>query len=93
MTGFFYWIDQNLFLKVQVQAAAKKEGIRSPHMGHLKIAVAKPPVDGKANLQLRRLLARELKTPVSRVQIVKGHKRSIKSIRIDNPGRIPEWLS
>lgn len=40
----------------------------------LQVRVVRPPVDGEANLAIRRLLATELDLPLSRVRLVAGER-------------------
>ena len=51
--------------------------------GTLRVRVAAPPVDGAANEALRRLLARELRVPVSAVRIVAGAGARRKAVEVD----------
>jgi uncharacterized protein len=56
----------------------------------LKIRVAAPPEDGRANLAIREWLAKQLGVRARDVQIVSGHASPMKSVRIANlaPGAI-----
>lgn len=59
-------------LSLHVQPGAKKTGIAGEHGGALKIRLAAPPVDGKANECLLRFLAEALRLPKSSVTLVSG---------------------
>lgn len=48
----------------------------------LKIRVAAPPVDGKANKELIQYLAKNLGVPKSEIEIVSGHTNKRKRIRL-----------
>ncbi len=48
----------------------------------LKVRVAAPPVKGKANRALIRLLAKALGVSSSQVEIVSGHKARHKTVRV-----------
>ncbi|MBW6440514.1 DUF167 domain-containing protein [Patescibacteria group bacterium] len=48
----------------------------------LKIYLTAVPVDGKANKELVKLLAKELKIAKSKITIIKGEKKSEKIIEI-----------
>jgi uncharacterized protein YggU (UPF0235/DUF167 family) len=50
----------------------------------LTVYVTEIPENGKANKALIQLLAREYKIPVSKIQIVRGHKGREKMIRIED---------
>ena len=66
-------------LSVHVQPKASTTECVGIHGDALKIRVAAPPVDGAANEELIRFLARQLSIPVTSVQIKSGaagrHKR------------------
>jgi uncharacterized protein (TIGR00251 family) len=66
-------------LSVHIQPKASITECVGLHGAAIKIRVAAPPVDGAANDELIRLLARQLSTPLASVQIQSGasgrHKR------------------
>jgi uncharacterized protein (TIGR00251 family) len=51
--------------------------------GTLHVRLRAPPVDGKANEALRRLLADRLGVALSAVQIVSGEMSRTKRVRVD----------
>ncbi len=75
---------------VRVAPRASKTAAAGTHDGALKVRVAAPPVEGAANDELVRYLARALGVPRSAVQIVAGH--SSKSKRVRAEGARPESL-
>jgi uncharacterized protein (TIGR00251 family) len=50
--------------------------------GVLRVRVAAPPVDGAANEELLRTLAKALGVPLRNVAITRGHTARIKHIRV-----------
>ncbi len=66
-------------LTVHIQPRASTTECVGIHGDAIKIRVAAPPVDGAANDQLIRFLARQLSVPITSVQIHSGaggrHKR------------------
>ena len=56
-----------LTFKVRVVPRASRSEISGEHDGSLRIRIAAPPVDGAANEELVRLLARKLGVPRSAV--------------------------
>lgn len=66
-------------LTVHIQPKASTTECVGVHGDAIKIRVAAPPVDGAANDELIRFLARQLSTPLTSVQIQSGasgrHKR------------------
>lgn len=59
-------------IKIRVQPKARRSGIDGVHGDALKVRVAAPPVDGKANAAVVALLAQELGVARSAVSITVG---------------------
>ena len=59
-------------LKVKVKPNSKQQNIREEPDGSLKIALKSPPVDGKANQELIKLLAKKFDLPKSEIIIKSG---------------------
>jgi uncharacterized protein (TIGR00251 family) len=51
--------------------------------GVLQARVTAPPVDGKANLSLCRLIAKRLRVAPSKVSVVRGEKSRDKLVRVE----------
>ena len=71
--------DGNVMLTVHVQPGARRSEIVGPHGDALKVRVAAPPVDGKANVAVVTLLAELLDAPV---ELVAGASSRRKRLRI-----------
>lgn len=71
-----------LFFTVRVAPRASKSEIAGEHDGALKVRVASPPVDGAANAELVRLLAKTFGVARSDVEIVGGQTAKTKQIKI-----------
>jgi len=69
-------------LRVRIQPRAKREEIAGMRNGALLVRVTAPPVDGKANAALCRLLARRLGVAPSAVAVVQGHTGRDKLVEI-----------
>lgn len=67
---------------VHVVPRASRNGIEGEHAGALKVRLTAPPVDGRANEALRRILAERLDVPVSAVRIVAGGSSRTKRVSI-----------
>jgi uncharacterized protein (TIGR00251 family) len=65
-----------------VQPRAAKNALVGFHGRALKVKVTAPPVDGKANDAICRLIARWVGVPPSRVEVVAGHSSRSKRIRL-----------
>lgn len=71
-----------IYLSIYVQPGAKKTAVDGVHHGHLKIRLAAPPIEGKANDALCRFLKEILKISRKDIAIVKGEKSRIKTVAI-----------
>ena len=67
---------------VRVVPRASKSEVVGEHDGALKVRIASPPVDGAANAELIKLLAKLLKIPKSDVEIVGGESSRSKQVRV-----------
>jgi uncharacterized protein (TIGR00251 family) len=67
---------------VSVKTSSKNERIVGADNGLLKIEVSAPPVEGKANGAVTKLIARSLDIAPSRVSIVAGLKSKKKRIAV-----------
>jgi len=78
-------------LRVHVQPRAGRPGVVGRHGDALKIRVAAPPVDDRANAAVVELIARLAGVSSSSVAVVSGGRSRAKRVRIDGVG--PEPLS
>jgi uncharacterized protein (TIGR00251 family) len=69
-------------IRLRVQASARRDELVGFRDGILIVRVATPPIEGRANESLRRLLAERLHVPKSSVTIVRGHRSRDKVIHI-----------
>lgn len=74
--------DGSLTLTLHIQPGAKKTQCAGLHGDALKIRLAAPPVDGKANEALIRFLADTLGIPRSGVTLKSGHSARRKVIEV-----------
>lgn len=71
-----------LTFDVRVVPRASKTSAAGEHDGALRVRVAAPPVDGAANAELVRFIARALGVPARDVEIVGGHASKSKRVRV-----------
>lgn len=69
-------------LDVRVQPASSVTTVVGELGAELKIRLAAPPVDGKANAELVRYLAKQLGVPRSAVGVVRGQASRSKTVRV-----------
>ncbi len=71
----------DLTFAVHVVPRAAKSEIIGQHDGALKVRLAAPPVEGAANRELIRVLAKFLKLPQNAIEIVSGCNSKRKIVR------------
>lgn len=75
--------DGNLIFNVRVVPKSSKSEIVGEHDGALKIKIKSPPIDGAANAELIKVLAKFFDVPKSAVEILKGQTSKTKQIKIE----------
>lgn len=86
------WLGQQLELTLHVQPKASRDQFCGLHGDAIKLAITAPPVDGKANAHIVKLLATWFGVSKSAVELVRGDTSRQKTIRIQSPDKIPEEL-
>jgi len=76
--------DGSVTFKVCVVPRSSKSEIVGEHYRSLKIRLTAPPVDGAANAELIKLLAKHFGVSKADIQIVGGEASKNKRIKIDN---------
>jgi uncharacterized protein (TIGR00251 family) len=74
--------DGALTLDIVVAPRASRPGLGPVVGDRLRVAVAAPPVDGKANAAVIELLAKTLGVPRGAVEIVRGETGRKKTVRL-----------
>ncbi len=74
-----------VLLNIWVQPNAPRSAFAGLHGDRLKIRIASPPVDGKANEELVRFLGKALSLPRSRVKLIAGETSRGKTVRLEDP--------
>jgi uncharacterized protein (TIGR00251 family) len=85
----FYRIDsagERLTLVVHIQPNAPRSRAVGLHGDALKLQIAAPPADNKANIALIDFLHRWFKVPKRQIIIKQGARGRRKVVEIDNPG-------
>jgi uncharacterized protein (TIGR00251 family) len=84
-----------LVLALHVQPGAKRTAVDGTHGDALKVRLAAPPVDGKANTELLRFLADAFGVPLRNVVLVRGETSRQKVVRVNVPAIRPDrdWES
>ena len=73
-----------LSFNVRVVPRASQSEMAGEHDGALKVRIASAPVDGAANAELIKFLAKQFRVSRGDIEIVGGHKSKNKRIKISN---------
>ena len=76
-----------LTFKVRVVPRASRSEVVGEHDGTLRVRVAAPPVEGAANEELIRTLARFFDVPIRAVEITSGQASKLKQVRVKGANR------
>lgn len=80
-------------MNLYVQPKASRDSWQGLHGEELKLSITAPPVDGKANSHITKLLAKQFKVAKSQVQLEKGELGRHKRVRIIAPKQIPTEIA
>jgi uncharacterized protein len=70
-------------LRVRLQPRASREEIAGERGGRLLVRVTAPPLEGRANEALRKLIAKHAGIAKSRVSVVRGERSRDKVVRVE----------
>ena len=70
-------------IQVRVQPRARRDELLGLRDGRLLVGVTAPPVDGKANAAVRKVLANAAGIPPTRVSVVRGERSRDKLVRFE----------
>ena len=85
--------DEASWLDLSVVPNAKRTGADGLHDGALRVRLAAPPVDGKANAQVCEWVADELGLPKRAVRVLRGPASRRKQLEIDlDAAAVAAWL-
>lgn len=82
MTWWSRAADGSVVLALHIQPGAKKTELAGLHGEALKIRLAAPPVDGKANAALLAFLAKACGVSKSAVELVSGETSRSKRVKV-----------
>jgi uncharacterized protein (TIGR00251 family) len=77
--------DGSVTLEIHALPGAKQTAVAGIHGDALKIRLAAPAVDGKANAELMRFLAEAFGVPQRNVALIRGEGGRRKTVRILSP--------
>lgn len=81
---------EGTIIEVYVQPRASKNELAGIHEQTLKVRLTAPPVEGEANKECLKFLAKVFGVPKAHLEIVQGHKSRSKTILFR--GVVPEFI-
>lgn len=92
MAEWFSLSGERITLRLHVQPGAKKTEVAGLYGDCLKVRLAAPPVDGKANDCLMRALSDWFDVPLRQVSLKSGETSRRKVVEINGSTRNPQEL-
>lgn len=87
------WHGTTLILAIRLQPKAQRDEVVGIQGEHIKVRIAAPPVDGKANKRLIKFLAKEFQVPRDDITLISGTHAREKRLGIHAPKARPEWFA
>lgn len=81
-----------LTLTLHVQPGARRTEVAGLHGDALKIKLAAPPVEGRANAELLKFIAAVFSVPLKQVALKQGKRGRRKVVAVDGPKAAPDVL-
>jgi uncharacterized protein len=79
-----YEVNEGIIIfSVRVVPRASRSEIAGEQGGLLRVRIAAPPVDGAANDELVRVLAKQFGVPRRTISIISGHSSRMKKISVE----------
>ena len=74
---------KNITIGLYIQPGAKRSAVVGEHAGRIKISIAAPPNDGRANKELITFLSKQLRLPKRCFEIISGKSSRIKTLAVE----------
>jgi uncharacterized protein len=87
--------DRGLTFAVRVVPRASRSAVGGEYNGALRVRISAPPVDGAANRELTRVLARSFRVPQNAGEIISGSNSKNKIVRLQgaNATRLEQLMA
>jgi len=82
----------NITLTLHIQPGAKRSEVVGLHGDALKIRLAAPPIEGRANEALLRFIADSFDVPLRQIELLRGTQSRHKMVRVTGSKVEPETL-
>jgi uncharacterized protein (TIGR00251 family) len=84
--------NDGIILTLHIQPGAKRSEVAGLHGEALKIRLAAPPLEGRANEALQRFIADRFDVPLRQVELLRGSHSRHKMVRVTGSNVKPESL-
>jgi len=91
--SWYRWRGDDLCLDLRIAPRSSRNAIGEICNDRLKLKLTSPPVDGKANDSLTRLLAKLFGVPRAQVSITHGERGRDKTVCISAPAQFPAEIT
>lgn len=85
-------MPETVLIPVRVQPRGSRSEIIEVTDGRLKIKTTAPPVEGRANREVKKQLAKAFGVPPSRISLKTGATGRLKTFAVEDPAVRPDWL-
>lgn len=84
--------NKGIQLSIKVKPNTKTDQIIEIEEQRLVIAIAAPPIEGRVNQKLIKILSKITKTPAQQINLIKGKQSRYKELLLPNSSQW-DWLS
>lgn len=92
MAAWFSIQNDRILLTLHVQPGAKQTAVAGLHGDALKIRLAAPPIEGRANEALLRFIAESFQVPLRNVELKQGGQSRHKRVEVRGSTVLPQSL-
>jgi uncharacterized protein (TIGR00251 family) len=92
MADWYRRDGENITLTLHVQPGAKRSEIAGLHGDALKIRLAAPPIEGRANEELLKFIAKLFDVPLRQVELKRGEQSRHKVILVQHSRVEPDSI-
>jgi len=92
MAEWYRRSQETIILTLHVQPGAKHNKISGLHGAALKLRLAAPPIEGRANEALRKFIAKLFLVPLRQVELMQGAQSRHKVVAVTGSVVAPEIL-
>jgi uncharacterized protein len=90
---WYRWEGNDLILRVRVQPRASADLIVGPAGDSLRVRLTAPPLEGRANARLIKLMAKVFRVAESQISLLSGQGARDKRLHIQSPRSLPPYIS